>query len=1005
MAIQHNELRLCSFNSRGHSSDRLDYISELVMRSDIVLVQEHWLYDFELDRLVEHIDGVDLVGVSAMESDSLTFGRPHGGCAIIIKRRLGCSISHVPTDSRRLCACICDFKDNTRLLVINTYMPCDGSDIAMFLDELQNIAGIIEHYNDINYVIVGGDFNADLERTYSLRGSVLKSFCSNFDLHLCVTNDVARIEFTYFNEFSNAKSVVDHFLISENLSEKLFHYECLQDGNNLSDHMPLMMSLFLPRVVVSPPVGSGPRTSEQRVAWHRASPADIQRYQYNVSELLALIEIPLEAVHCPLLGCEQHSEAITAYHDCIINACIEAAQRTIPRVGKAKQKAGWSEHVGAQKADAIFWHRLWVENGRPENGMVRDIMVRTRREYKRRARWVCRNQDQLRSGRMASALIEDRNRDFWQEFKKSRRGPLKCATSVDGKEGADNICNHFRNKYSDLFNSVSYDREALECVMNDLRRRVQDRCASGSCYDDHSIEVADVTYALGKMKRNKSDNNEQLKSDHLMNAPHSLHVHLSLLLHALLRHDSCPPAMLLSVLVPIPKSMRKSLGDGNNYRSIAISSLIGKVMDHIVMRRHAHVLCTSRLQFGFKPKHSTTQCTFVLEEVVDHYLRGQSSAHLVLLDATKAFDRINFVKLFSLLNRRDLCPLTILLLASLYVHQSLIVRWDGCKSESFQGSNGVKQGGVLSPVLFCVYLDILLERLSSLGVGAHLGELFVGALGYADDLALVSPSVSAMDSMLGVCEDFANEYDVMFNSLKSQSLVLGRPLAATSPVFRIHGQAIPRVERAVHLGTFIGSGSKEANLHKAASDLAIAVNKIRRTFPRSSLAVFKQLFRTHCCSFYGCPLWDLSSIEPLSVRWRQSLRFLLGLPQRTHRWLFPLILRAPPPEDELLWRFAKFWASCSQSANPVLHACAELSVLSSTPAAHNLRLVLSELSEGDPHSDLGGRLRDLWYSYLNNSVSVQATLAAELIDLINGNLLSVLVTSEYVSLLNFVVTS
>ena len=228
--------------------------------------------------------------------------------------------------------------------------------------------------------------------------------------------------------------------------------------------------------------------------------------------------------------------------------------------------------------------------------------------------------------------------------------------------------------------------------------------------------------------------------------------------------------MLLSVLVPIPKSQRKSLSDSNNYRSIAISSLIGKIFDHIILRKHAQVLSTSWLQFGFKAKHSTTQCTFVLEEVVDHYLRGQSSTHVVLLDATKAFDRVDFLKLFGLLLDRNLCALTIQLLISLYVRQSMSVKWNGFLSNPFSISNGVKQGGVLSPVLFCLYMDVLLDRLQLLGRGAHIGELFSRALGYADDLALIATSVSAMDEMLALCERFAGEFSLKFNGSKSQSL-------------------------------------------------------------------------------------------------------------------------------------------------------------------------------------------------------------------------------------------
>ena len=63
----------------------------------------------------------------------------------------------------------------------------------------------------------------------------------------------------------------------------------------------------------------------------------------------------------------------------------------------------------------------------------------------------------------------------------------------------------------------------------------------------------------------------------------------------------------------------------------------------------------------------------------------------------------------------------------------------GYFSEYFLAKNGVKQGGVISPVLFCVYLDELLLAFSAAKVGCYVGDIFVGALAYADDIVLIAP--------------------------------------------------------------------------------------------------------------------------------------------------------------------------------------------------------------------------------------------------------------------------
>ena len=138
-------------------------------------------------------------------------------------------------------------------------------------------------------------------------------------------------------------------------------------------------------------------------------------------------------------------------------------------------------------------------------------------------------------------------------------------------------------------------------------------------------------------------------------------------------------------------------------------------------------MSSSPLQFGFKKGLSTTQCTHSLLEIVDYSNYNKSDAFVLMLDASKAFDRVRYCELFNELLDRDVSPV-LRIFIYMYMNQTLRVQWCQTLTSSFKVYNGVKQGGVLSLILFAVYVDSMLDRLKQSGVGCHIAGHFVGAL-------------------------------------------------------------------------------------------------------------------------------------------------------------------------------------------------------------------------------------------------------------------------------------
>ncbi len=106
-----------------------------------------------------------------------------------------------------------------------------------------------------------------------------------------------------------------------------------------------------------------------------------------------------------------------------------------------------------------------------------------------------------------------------------------------------------------------------------------------------------------------------------------------------------------------------------------------------------------------------THCTMAVQEKVNYYNSKQTNAYVLMLDTNKAFNRVEYCKHFKLLLRKYVDPLTKRLHIHMYTNQQLQVKWGNVISHRFEAINGVKQGGVLSPILFCIYMDELLLRL------------------------------------------------------------------------------------------------------------------------------------------------------------------------------------------------------------------------------------------------------------------------------------------------------
>ena len=193
-----------------------------------------------------------------------------------------------------------------------------------------------------------------------------------------------------------------------------------------------------------------------------------------------------------------------------------------------------------------------------------------------------------------------------------------------------------------------------------------------------------------------------------------------------------------------------------NYRGIALASCVSKVLEWCIILTWSQYFVTDDLQFGFIPDYSTTLCT----GIINCYIKWSSNIYACLIDTSKAFDTVDHYVLFEKLITKSIPILIARFLLYWYHSQLVCVRWDGTDPPKFSVSNSMHQGGVLSPILFAVYVDSLLCALRESGHGCYWHSVFAGALCYADDLTILAPSADGMRKMVEVCKEFARSHIV-----------------------------------------------------------------------------------------------------------------------------------------------------------------------------------------------------------------------------------------------------
>lgn len=565
------------------------------------------------------------------------------------------------------------------------------------------------------------------------------------------------------------------------------------------------------------------------------------------------------------------SSFIENVHAHIVNTLLTASTLFVPQLKKNSLKFWWNAQMSQLKEDSVNSDRLWKAAGRPRSGPVFLRRQACRSAYRSQFRRNERERANYYSNALHESLLSKNTTTFWRSW----RSKFDCKSkrlTIDNSSDPRTLVGNFANHFSILAHSNSSQRAT------DLQREFSDTICSyvgNTCDADDLFNIDFVDRAVNKLKLGKAPDLDGMSAEHFLKC-HPIIVSILVKLFNLIMYFCyIPESFRRSYTIPLLKVkdyLSKSLSCAD-FRGIAISSVVSKVFEYCLLSKFSGYFETDQRQFGFKKSTGCSNAIYAARHTVDFYIAGSCTASLCALDVSKAFDKVNHHALFLKLMQRKIPSIFLSLLINWLPVCCTCVKWDGLLSDFFSLDIGVRQGSVLAPIFFAVCINDIIKLCSQ----CNLGDILV----YADDILVITRSVTGLQQLIFVVENYIQSLDLSINSVKSCCMRLGARFSSNVANIVLHsGEVIPWVTELRYLGIYLVASTKfKVSFSHAKRSFCQATNAILgKIGPHSNEDVLLHLIKFKCMPLllYATESLSLSKSDTQSIDFT-VIRFLMKI--------------------------------------------------------------------------------------------------------------------------------
>ena len=568
---------------------------------------------------------------------------------------------------------------------------------------------------------------------------------------------------------------MDYIITNRLAAEYLTNAGCMAENPlNVSDHLALSVSMSF---------SSAPVTQQ-------VQPLKIDWKKSIESGILSSYEASVKEIVLPVLNTTNNS--VSQLDDEIRLVCSSIcliADNLLPKLRHRKKRSDYfkDDHLSELCHTSKAAWRVWQQSGRPRDGPLRENMKLAKAEVRKKINALRARRDRLQN--------EYRDERFREKHKNRFKVPKTGTThgqrlNVNGQvlTNKDEVLYAWAQHFKDLSTSKASESRSLSSLESLISTYRHASFDNEDFILDYDITTEEIKRVVKLLKKGKACGPDNILPEHIIYGGDWLDIWLKKVFNEIIHLERMPSSFKDTTIVPIYKGKGRDPLLAKNYRGISLSSVIGKLFERVLLLRMIPVLeekgipqCT---QTAYQAGVSCSDATEVVQEVIKSYIDSGATIFQSLYDLEKAFDSIDHNVLLKHLYKSGINGKAWRVIGAFYEEVEASVRLGTRHSEKFHLERGVKQGAVLSPLLFLLVIDSLLVDLESSGTGALLNSVYLGSLGHADDVRSISPNIALLEQQASIVKKFTMDNGLRLNTdkLELQEFSKTKPTSSTMSI-------------------------------------------------------------------------------------------------------------------------------------------------------------------------------------------------------------------------------